>query len=300
MNTMAKKITHVGGIVGASGLLTRELRKNGYDAKAYVTTPSRFFDIEVVSKQKLYLELLSSDIVHFHGRWKEAPFLISPKKIVWHYHGDDLRESRKMIPHEKGSLFFASTPDLVAGGYYFDKKPEDIKGKLKLFPNPVDVDLFKPASPPKNDIPLLLHSPENPNRIQQKGTATIEKYLSELKSKGYKFDYRTYDVKHEEMPKLFSGADIILDQVFSGFVGHVGYEAIGMGKPVMCEIKWTKEWLHCEDLFFGLKDIPDMLTDEKYRLSKVTRGIEYVKKYHSPDSVTKKLLDEYRSAGLID
>ena len=189
---------------------------------------------------------------------------------------------------------------LVAGGNYYDKRPEEITGKLKLFPNPVDTDLFKPVSPPKNDIPILLHSPENPNRILQKGTATIEKYLGELKTKGYKFEYKTYDVKHTEIPNLFSGADIILDQVLSGTVGHVGLEAIGMGKPVMCEIKWTKEWFHGEDLFFGLKDIPDMLTDEKYRLSKVTRGIEYVKRYHSPDSVTKKLLDGYRTAGLID
>ena len=247
---MSKKITHVGGIVNASSLLTKELRKKGYDAHAYITTPSRFFDLEVVSKQKLYRELLSSDIVHFHGRWKEAPFLVNPKKIVWHYHGDDLRESRKMIPHDKGALFLASTPNLIAGGYHYDKKPDEITSKLKLFPNPVDTDLFKPTTSPKNEIPILLHSPENPNRIQQKGTATIEKYLGELKTKGYKFDYRTYDVKHNEMPKLFSGADIILDQVLSGFVGHVGLEAIGMGKPVMCEIKWTKEWLHNEDLFF--------------------------------------------------
>ena len=285
--------------MGAGALLTRELRRIGYNAKAYVTTPNRFFDLEVVSKQKLYFELLSSDIVHFHGRWKETPFLINPKKIVWHYHGDDLREYRKMIPHDKGALFLAVLR-FVAGGNYYDKKPEEITSKLKLFPNPVDTDLFKPVSPPKNDIPILLHSPENPNRILQKGTAVIEKYLEELKAKGYKFDYRTYDVKHTEIPNLFCNADIILDQVLSGSVGHVGLEAIGMGKPVMCEIKWTKEWFHGEDLFFGLKEIPDMLTDEKYRLSKVTQGIEYIKKYHSPDSVTKKLLDEYRTAELID
>jgi len=295
-----KKITHVGGIVGAGSLLTKELRKYGYDANVYVTTPNRFFDLKVISKQKLYFELLSSDVVHFHGRWKEAPFLISPKKIVWHYHGDDLRELRKRIPHDRGALFLASTPDLIAGGHYYNKKPDEITSKLKLFPNPVDTNLFKPVTPPKNEVPILLHSPENPNRILQKGTATIEKYLEELKAKGYKFDYRTYAVKHEEMPQLFSKADIILDQVFSGFVGHVGLEAIGMGKPVMCEIKWTKEWLHDEDLFFHLTDIPNMLVDENYRLSKAKRGIEYINKYHSPEVVTKKLLEEYKSASLID
>ncbi|MGI0090712.1 MAG: hypothetical protein ACREBS_03295 [Nitrososphaerales archaeon] len=297
---MAKKITHVGGIVGAGSLITKELRKRGYDANAYVTAPSRFFDLRVVSKQKLYLELLTSDVVHFHGRWKEAPFLISPKKIVWHYHGDELRESRKMIPHERGALFLASTPDLVAGGYFYDKKPDEIKGKVKLFPNPIDTESFKPIAPPRNEVPLLLHSPENSNRILQKGTATIEKYLGELKERGYKFEYKTYDVKHTEMPNLFSKADIILDQVISGTAGHVGFEAIAMGKPVMCEIRWTKEWLHNEDLFFGLKDIPDLLVDEKYRFSKAKRGIEYVSKYHAPEVVVDRLLDEYRSAKLID
>lgn len=295
-----KKITHIGGIVGAGSLLTKELRKRGCNARAYVTTPNRFFDLEVISKQNLYLKLLSSGVIHFHGRWKEAPFLVSTKKIVWHYHGDELRTSRKMVPHERGALFLASTPDLVAGGNYFDKKPDDINGKVRLFPNPVDTQLFKPVAPPKNSIPLLLHSPENPNRILQKGTAIIEKYLSELKERGYKFEYRKYDVRHTEIPKLFSQADIILDEVISGFAGHVAFEAMAMGRPVMCEIKWTKEWYHNQDLFFGLKQLPDMLVDEKFRLSKVKSGVDYVNKYHTPESVTDRLLTEYESAGLID
>ena len=281
-------------------ILSKELKKKGYDAQAYVTTPSRFFDVPVVSKRKLYLELLSSDIVHFHGRWKGPPFMLNPKKIVWHYHGDELRVSRNMIPHEKGALFLASTPDLVAGGNYFDKKPDEITSKLKLFPNPVDTDLFTPMASPKNDIPLLLHSPENPNRILQKGTDIIEKYLAELKAKGYKFEYKTYDVLHTKMPKLFSGADIILDQVISGYFGHVSLEAMCMGKPVMCEIRWTKEWFHGEDLFFGLKEIPDMITDENYRLSKVSRGMEYIKKYHTPEVVVGRLIQDYASAGLLN
>ena len=50
---------------------------------------------------------------------------------------------------------------------------------------------------------------------------------------------------------------------------------------------------------FHLTEIPDMLVDENYRLSKVKRGIEYITKYHSPEVVTKKLLEEYESAKLI-
>ena len=200
---------------------------------------------------------------------KKLHFLVNPKKIVWHYHGDELRESRKMVPHHKGALFLASTPNLVVGGNYYDKKPDEITSKLKLFPNPVDTDCSNQRPPQRTKFQYLYTRLKIQIGYCKREPLTIEKYLEELRAKGYKFDYRTFDVKHSEMPKLFSLADIILDQVLSGFVGHVGLEAVGMGKPVMCEIKWTKEWLHNEDLFFHLTDIPDMLVDENYRLSKV-------------------------------
>jgi hypothetical protein len=42
-----------------------------------------------------------------------------------------------------------------------------------------------------------------------------------------------------------------------------------------------------------------MLTDKKFRNSKRQRGMEYVKKYHAPDLVAKKLVDEYKAVGLV-
>jgi hypothetical protein len=294
----------VGSVGGVSIVLARELRKLGYDAREYSTSPNIYYEPTVVTRFSLYWILLRAQVVHFQGRWKELPFGIRSSKVVFHYQGDELRHFRNWKPHTTGALRLAGSPDLVCGGDFFDKVPGDELPGLKYFLNPVDLELFMAPQNnnegQQNDNPVILHSPENPRRLLKKGTAEIRAYLKTLEAQGYKFNYTEFrDVKHKEMPVLFQSGDIVIDQVLGGWHGLVSLEALAMGKPVVADILWDPKWLHNEDIFFKLTDLPQMLTDKKFRNSKRQRGMEYVKKYHAPDLVAKKLVDEYKAVGLV-
>lgn len=299
---MPKKIIHVGNTAGIPAILARELRKLGYDANQYSTEPNSFFAGTNISKQLLYLKLLSADIVHFHGRWKPLPFGINSNKAVFHYHGDDLRHFRNWVPHKEGALHLVSTPDLVCGGYFFDKKPSDCdKTRLRFFPNPVEIEIFKPVDAETDIVPVILHSPQRATQIQSMGTSRIREYVKQLENEGYSFRYTEFtNVTHSQVPGIFSNGDIIVDRIDPGFHGVTALEGIAMGKPVVTDIRWGLEWENNEDLFFKLTDIPRLLTDKKFRNSKRQQGIDYVRKYHSPEVVAKRLVKEYESAGLLD
>lgn len=299
---MQKKIVHVGNTAGIPTILARELRKLGYDAYQYSTESNSFFEGNKISKYLLYLKLLSAGIVHFHGRWKPLPIGVKANKVVFHYHGDDLRHFRNWVPHKEGVLHLVSTPDLACGGYFFDKKPCDCaETKLRLFPNPVEIEIFKPSDTETEKVPVIIHSPQRSTQIQAMGTSRIREYIKQIESEGYSFRYSEFtNVAHSQIPGIFSTSDIIIDRVDPGFHGVTALEGIAMGKAVVTDIRWGMEWENNEDLFFKLSDIPRLLTDKKFRNSRRQQGIDYVRKYHSPEVVAKRLLKEYESAGLLD
>ncbi|MHB2036982.1 MAG: glycosyltransferase family protein [Nitrososphaerales archaeon] len=296
------EIIHIGSTAGIPIILAKELRHLGYAANEYSVVPDYYFDPKIVSRFSLYLKLLNARIVHFHGRSKELPLGINSRKVVFHYHGDDLRHFRNWIPHKEGALHLASSPDLVCGGYFFDKRPSDVADNaIKIFPNPVEIDQFVPIERENDrDIPILLHSPEHLGRIQIKGTAQIREYLKQVEADGYKFKYVEYTkIKHRDMHAIFRTGDIVIDQVNCGWHGSTALEALAMGRPVVVDIRWNREWLHNEDIFFKLADIPNMLSDKDFRYSKRQKGMEYVRKYHASDIVAKQLVKEYESTGLL-
>jgi len=297
-------LVQVGSVGGVSIVLARELQKLGYDAFEYSTSKNIYYDPTIISRFSLYWILLRARVIHFQGRWKELPFGINPRKVIFHYQGDELRHFRNWKPHKTGALHLAGSPDLMCGGNFFDKEPGEGLPELKYFLNPVDLNQFAPQRDGKqqeNEVPVILHSPENPRRILIKGTEKIREYLKGIGEQGYKFKYVEYrDVKHKDMPALFRSGDIIVDQVISGWHGLVALEALAMGKSVVADIRWNPKWLHNEDIFFKLTDIPQMLSDNKFRNSKRQRGIDYVKKYHASDLVARQLVALYKSAGLLN
>jgi hypothetical protein len=73
----------------------------------------------------------------------------------------------------------------------------------------------------------VVHAPSNPGL---KGTAIIERSISELQSQGLRFEYQRIEgIPHEEMPKVLSEADILVDELILHGPGWLSLEAMASG-----------------------------------------------------------------------
>ncbi|MDG6922137.1 MAG: hypothetical protein JRN67_02440, partial [Nitrososphaerota archaeon] len=106
------------------------------------------------------------------------------------------------MPHKEGVLHLVSTPDLACGGYFFDKKPCDCaETKLRLFPNPVEIEIFKPSDTETEKVPVIIHSPQRSTQIQAMGTSRIREYIKQIENEGYSFRYSEFtNVAHSQIP----------------------------------------------------------------------------------------------------
>ncbi|GIQ65498.1 hypothetical protein PACILC2_40660 [Paenibacillus cisolokensis] len=166
--------------------------------------------------------------------------------------------------------------------------------KVHVVPIAIDLEPFTPVFP-KKDVrrPLILHAPTNPDF---KGTLVIEAAIKQLE-KSYDFQYlRIEKMNHEEAVKLFSEADIIVDQIRCGSHGLFSVEAMACGKPVIAYIR--------DDL--ALKFPPELpivnanpdnvadrikflLENPETRSELGMRGRAYAEKYHDKKVVVDTL-----------
>jgi hypothetical protein len=99
----------------------------------------------------------------------------------------------------------------------------------------VDLRAILPQPPrPVRARPLVLHAPTSKSI---KGSSIIESSLRRL-AKSYDFDYQAVaDVPHAQAMKLYAQADLVIDQVLSGWYGGLAVEVMAMGKPVVAYIR---------------------------------------------------------------
>lgn len=129
------------------------------------------------------------------------------------------RENRDTARSAGLPLFF-STPDLAL----------DLPGGTWL-PVCVDIERWRTTAPLlERRVPRVLHVP---SKSVVKGTQHISRVLGELADEGV-VDYVTPGrVPHAAMRDLVRGADIVVDQVLSGFYGVAAVEAMAAGRVVV-------------------------------------------------------------------
>jgi len=124
---------------------------------------------------------------------------------------------------------FVSTPDLL----------EDVPSARWL---PVVVDPqrwvarpWEPATGKEAGIPpLVVHVPSS---TRMKGTEAIEPVLNQLVKNG-RIRYRPLrNVPQDDMPSVFAGADIVLDQFAIGSYGVAAVEALAAGRLVVGHVR---------------------------------------------------------------
>lgn len=153
----------------------------------------------------------------------------------------------------------------------------------------------------------IVHAPTNP---EAKGTRHILGAIEALrKNHGVKFNFQlVQNVSHEQALNIYKKADLIIDQVLTGWYGAVAIEVMTMGKPVICRI--SQEDLHFlppamagevlqafipgepENL---IKVIGKTLEDREYLREKSEAALEYARKWHSPLYVASLTKERYES-----
>ena len=178
------------------------------------------------------------------------------KKILLTYHGDDIRQgdrSRKLyqfsIAGEVSSEYYDDHSDqrkrdtaliwnrfanqiFVVSPDLFAMAPEG--AKLSRYTG-VDAADWPLAATTSNSKFLIVHAPSH--RLA-KGTRFIEAAVANLRARGFDFDFQLIEkISNDEARKIYTKADLVVDQVLAGWFGVFAVELMAMGKPVVCYLR---------------------------------------------------------------
>jgi glycosyltransferase involved in cell wall biosynthesis len=236
-----------------------------------------------------------TDVFHFYfgltlvPKRLQFPILkAARKKSVFHFVGSDIRGKS---PDE---LAYGRLADGQIVGSYDAARwvPE-----AEVVPPGIDLTAIAPV-PPRSEGPLrLAHAALSRRR---KGTELIVAACEQL---GVELDV-IENVRHDEVGPRLAQADIVVDQLNSGWYGLFAIEAMGYGKPVVGYIhdeaaartaaafgvdvpivRTTKETLAA--------DLRQLLESAEERRARGAASRAYVERVHDADTMTDRLIDIY-------
>ena len=334
-------------IAGQGMLLARALRLQGCEAHALsyrVDWDGRGGDIVRdldhlpgnLARGAVMLGMLARlaprfDVFHFHfgtsilPRMKDVPLLARMgKRIVFHFHGCDIRNRGHMLRAHRlstctecdpfcrparqrallelaqrwGDRMFYSTLDLA----------ESVPGGVHL---PLAVDAERLASEaarrPLADLerrdgvrgPVVIgHAPTN--RLI-KGTRFVVEAVERLRAEFPLVELRMIERRPwAELPEFYAGCDIVVDQLLMGWYSLVAIEAMAMGRAVALHLREDFRGIHPDlpivDATPGTvyEVLRALIASPARRRELGERGIEFVRKHHSLEAVGAVLLGHYR------
>ena len=239
--------------------------------------------------------LPNTDVFHFYFGLTLVPKRIqfpilkaARKKSVFHFVGSDIRGKS---PDE---LAYGRLADAQIVGSYDAARwiPE-----AEVVPPGIDLSAIEPV-PPRTDGPVrVAHAALSRRR---KGTELVVAACEEL---GLELDV-IENVRHDEVGPRLAQADIVVDQLNSGWYGLFAIEAMAYGKPVVGYIhdeaatrtaaafgvdlpivRTTKETLAA--------DLRSLLESAEERRARGAAGRSYVERVHDADKMADRLIDIY-------
>mgnify|MGYP001162535146 FL=1 len=244
--------------------------------------------------------LYDFDVVHFESGsdFLKNEFFVKKlksrdKKIICHYHGEDLR-TRGVMPtiDALSDLNLTNEVDLL------DKHP-----KIKYLFLPYETSVFKKRTLSKKVL-RVSHAPTN--RFY-KGSDYIIKTCKKLENENLiNFDL-IEDVTHEEAIKRKKKCDIFIDQI--GDKGGWGYgmnsvESLSMGICTLTQINKKYQSFIPDNPFINinknnLEKLLRELIENRKKLSLISnKSKKWVEKNHDIKMVSKTLYEYYKSIGL--
>ena len=239
--------------------------------------------------------LPTTDVFHFYFGLTLVPKRIqfpilkaARKKSVFHFVGSDIRGKS---PDE---LAYGRLADAQIVGSYDAARwiPE-----ADVIPPGIDLGAIAPV-PPRVDGQLrIAHAALSRRR---KGTELVVAACDEL---GLNLDV-IENVRHDEVGPRLARADVVVDQLNSGWYGLFAIEAMAYGKPVV-------GYLHDEAATrtaaaFGVEvpivrttketlatDLRTLARSDEERRSRGAAGRTYVERVHDADKMADRLIDIY-------
>ena len=255
---------------------------------------------EFIEKHKLY----DYDIIHYDGgmdffrdshiakQWK-----IDGKKIVCCYFGSDLRARGLMKELDKISDLNLTTefdhlqmhPDIHY--IFYPYEPDDIPQRI----------------PNESEKVRIVHSPTN---RKFKGTDLILKVIKEIKKERNIEFLLLEKMPREKVLSIKATCDICIDQVGGKFggtgYGKSGLESLAMGIPTITNMTEEYQSFLKENPFVVANNAKELkeklieLIDNKNLREEIgKKSIEWLKKYHSYENVNKRLLELYKTHGIL-
>jgi hypothetical protein len=166
----------------------------------------------------------------------------------------------------------------------------------------VDLATIRPGPVQLRARPLILHAPSDPHI---KGTRQITEALGALRSE-FDFDFRLIQgLSHQEAMAQYADADLLVDQLLTGWYGGLSVELMAMGKPVACYIRDADLGLVPEPMRRELPMLrihPHTLVDDLRRIliqraqwpeiGRQSRA--FAMRWHDPVKIASVLLEAYR------
>jgi glycosyltransferase involved in cell wall biosynthesis len=336
---MSLRVLHAPAEIAAqASILARALRAKGVMAHSLAYNPgfpqyqpdeARPYDaLPPLPRYAGYLSSLLRhagryDVYHFHfGRTLIPPhnpdlplYHALGKKVVFHYHGCDVRDRAHMLATHTHATCTECDPFchparqkaiLASARRFADAELVSTPDLLESAPRaqhlPVAAELADyPFAPPAGSPRLVLHAPTN--RLI-KGTRYVEKAYQALGPRFPEVRFATVErLPWSELRDAMQRADVVVDQVFMGWYGMVAVEAMAMGKPVLCFIRndFEPRLDDCPIVRCTKEDLADrlaeLLGDEPRRRALGEAGRRYVERVHAAPVIADRLIALYRAIG---
>ncbi len=326
-------------IAGQTSILARALRDLGVEAWSLATnptfaqyTPDEATGDDAKSPLPRYLSYAGHvlkhaghwDVFHFHfGRTLIPPhnpdlplYRALGKKVVFHYHGCDVRNRAHMKATHARSTCTECDPFclparqqriLASARRWVDAEIVSTPDLLESVPNArqLHVAVWLPDYPfaePRREPRLVLHAPTN--RLI-KGTKYVEAAFEALRPKFPGVEFRTVEkVPWAGLRDLMRECDVFVDQLFMGWYGMVSVEAMALGKPALAYVRPGFEPLAKDapvvrtSIETLAADLEALLGDAPRRAALATAGRAYVEREHAAPVVAGRLIELYRSLGV--
>ena len=325
-------------IAGQPSILARALRDLGVEAWSLATNPTfaqyhpdEHPPLDAMKPLPRYLgyaglvakHLGRHDVFHFHfGRTLIPPhnpdlplYRALGKKLVFHYHGCDVRNRAHMLATHRWSTCTECAPFCLPKrqARILDEARTHAHAQLVSTPDllesvpaaeQVHVAAWLPDYQPRpfRERPrLVLHAPTN--RLI-KGTDHIEAAFARLRPRFPDVEFRTVErVPWQGLRDLMAECDVFVDQVFMGWYGMVSVEAMALERPALAYLRpdFEARAQGCPLVRITVDTLADelasLLEDTPRRRALGEAGRAWVEREHEAHVIARRLVALYQRIG---
>lgn len=325
-------------IAGQPSILARALRDLGINAWSLATNPSfaqyqpdehpPLDDMPPLPRYLGYAGLVAKhlgrhDVFHFHfGRTLVPPHNLDlplyralGKKLVFHYHGCDVRNRAHMLAAHAWSTCTECAPFCIPKRQQRILREARANADAELVSTPdllesvpsaqqLHVAAWLPDYEPKpfREVPkLVLHAPTN--RLI-KGTKHIEAAFEQLRPRFPGVEFLTVEkLPWAQLRDRMADCDVFVDQVFMGWYGMVSVEAMALARPTLTYIRpeFEPRTHGCPVVRITVETLAEelaaVLTDTPRRRALGEAGRSYVEREHEAHVIGRRLVQLYHDIG---